>query len=367
MPTMPSMPNLPIPGSLRPRRASSRDTAMPWIPVVERSSAIVDCAVYRDGRREPTQLTWQQAVANVRGKGSGFVWIGLHEPSTNQLSGIATELGLHPLAVEDAVHAHQRPKLDRYEQSLFAVVKTVHYNSTDHQQSEVVETGEVMVFLGQDFVVTVRHGEFGGLHRLRLDLEADPSQLSHGPSVVLHAVLDHAVDEYLQVSKSVQRDIDEIETAVFDGVNRGGDTNRIYLLKREVVELGRCVGPLRPALRALADGPMPAVAPEIRDYFRDVEDHLQQVAERVASYDDLLNTLVSANLAQVGVVQNEDMRKISAWVAIGSIPTMFAGIYGMNFQHMPELHWEFGYPTVLVVIATICLSLHRAFKRNDWL
>jgi magnesium transporter len=361
------MPNLPLPGPLRPRRRTG-PAGLPWIPDVDRSSATVDCAVYRDGERLPGGIwPWQEAIAEARGPNGGFVWIGLHEPSTRQISGIAGLLDLHPLAVEDAVHAHQRPKLERYDESLFAVVKTVHYNDDGQQLVEVVETGEVMVFLGEDFVVTVRHGEHGGLHKLRTQLECKPDLLALGPSTVLHAVMDHVVDDYLWVCGELQRDIDEIENAVFDGVNRATETNRIYLLKREVVELRRCVGPLSAPLRRLSEQKMPAVADDVRDYFRDVDDHLQQVVERVSSFDDLLNTLVAANLAQSGIAQNEDMRKISAWVAIVSVPTAVAGFYGMNFQHMPELGWTYSYPVVIVGILTACIVLYRAFKRNGWL
>ena len=315
----------------------------------------------------PGQCTWQDAVEQTRAPGSGFVWIGLHEPSTAQLEGIAERLGLHPLAVEDAVNAHQRPKLERYDDCLFAVVKTVHYNDDGQQTVEVVETGEVMVFVGADFVVTVRHGEHGNLRSLRKRLEADEQLLANGPSAVLHAILDHAVDDYLSVTEALQRDMDDIETSVFDGVSRASETGRIYLLKREVVELRRCVTPLSTPLRLLAERRLPLIAAPIADYFRDVDDHLQRVVEQVASFDELLNTLVAANLAQAGVQQNEDMRKISAWVAIISVPTAVAGFYGMNFKHMPELNWTYSYPVVIAFIATSCVILHRSFKRNGWL
>jgi magnesium transporter len=363
-----TLPNLPLRVPIRPyRRRGDRGSSLPWIPDVDRSSAIIDCAVYRDGHRVPGECTWQEAIAATRSPNSGFCWIGLHEPSANQLAGIAGELGLHPLAVEDAVNAHQRPKLERYEDSLFAVVKTVHYNDDGHQTVEVVETGEVMVFLGANFVVTVRHGEHGSLRWLRKNLENNPKQMAHGPSGILHAIMDHVVDDYIRVTDALQNDIDTIETSVFDGVTRKTETGRIYLLKREVVELRRCVAPLATPLRTLAEKRTPLVADSIADYFRDVEDHLQQVVEQVASFDELLNTLVAANLAQAGVQQNEDMRKISAWVAIISVPTAVAGFYGMNFKHMPELNWTYSYPVVILVILLACFCLHRSFKRNGWL
>ncbi len=332
------------------------------------TSAIVDCAIYRDGRRLAGTPSWSEALSEVRERGSGFVWIGLHEPREDQLAPIAAAFDLHALAVEDAVHAHQRPKLDRYDESLFAVVKTVHYNSEgESATTEVVETGELMIFVGRDFVITVRHGEHGGLRTMRRRLEDDSNQLCLGPAVVLHAILDQAVDGYLAVAAELQTDIDEAETSVFAGASRYADANRLYILKREVLALRRATAPLSAPLKLLAERPMRLVHDEVREYFRDVDDHLTQVVELVAGFDDLLTTLVQANLAQVSVVQNEDMRRISAWVGIISVPTLVAGIYGMNFDHMPELHWAYGYPLVVAGTATICLTLHRTFKRNGWL
>jgi magnesium transporter len=338
---------------------------------VDRSTALVDCAVYRDGVRQEGGGTWQEALDDVRRTRSGFLWIGLHEPSEAQLAPIAEAFDLHPLAVEDAVQAHQRPKLDRYDESLFAVVKTVHYDSATSSSNaaantEVVETGEVMVFIGRDFVITVRHGDHGGLRELRKSLEHDRERLSLGPSAVLHAMLDRVVDGYLAVAAELQRDIDEAETSVFAGATRFTDANRLYVLKREVLALRRSASPLAAPLQLLTERPMRLVNEEVREYFRDVDDHLTQVVEQVAGFDDLLTTLVSANLAQVSVVQNEDMRKISAWVAI-TVPTMVAGIEGMNFDHMPELHWTYSYPVIGLVTLGICFGLHRAFRRNGWL
>jgi magnesium transporter len=354
------------PGALLPGRRSP--WRAPWIPDVDRSAAIVDCAVYLDGVRQAPRTSWQDAHEEVVDREDGFVWIGLHEPSEAQLAGIAERFGLHPLAVEDAVLAHQRPKLEQYDDMIFVVVKTVHYDESPAAgTTEVIETGEVMVFLGPNYVITVRHGEFGGLHGMRTALEHDQERLALGPSVVLHAILDHVVDDYLVVTAALQTDIDEIEVSVFAGANRAADPNRMYVLKREVLALRRSAGPLSAPLRLLADTSLVLVADDSREYFRDVGDHLSSVVEQVAGFDELLNTLVAANLAQVSVVQNEDMRKISAWVAIAAVPTMVAGIYGMNFDNMPELHWHYGYPIVLGGIAIVCLGLFRAFKRNGWL
>jgi magnesium transporter len=364
MPSVPR-PRALVPGRLVPGRRQRGSTA----PANEdQRSAIVDCAIYRDGYREPEQLDWRTAIDTVEASGDGFVWIGMHEPDEAQFAGVAERFGLHPLAVEDVIHAHQRPKIEAYQDTLFTVVKTVHYDDTlPGGTAEVVETGEVMVFLGHNFAITVRHGEHGGLHEVRKRLEADPDLLALGPSAVLHAVLDSIVDTYIVVCRALQEDVDEAETAVFTASSRIADSNVIYVLKREVLELRRSTAPLGPVLHHLTHGRLDQIEPRVRDYFRDVDDHLSEVIDRVNGFDDLLTTLVAANLARVSVVQNEDMRKISAWVAIAAVPTMLAGIYGMNFDNMPELHWRFGYPLLLIVMAAFCLTLYRAFKRNGWL
>jgi magnesium transporter len=326
---------------------------------------VVDCAVYVDGARLPGRWTHDRALAEVRRRGEGFVWIGLHEPDATQLAGIADAFGLHELAVEDAVHAHQRPKLERYDDTLFMVLKTVRYRGDDSPQ-EVVDTGEVMVFLGRDFVITVRHGEHTALHDLRRRLEADREQLALGPSAVLHAIADHVVDAYLAVTAAIEDDIDELEREVFTP-RSAPDSERIYGMKREVLELRRAVVPLGPPLRKLTEGYSALVPHEVRSYFRDVDDHLVTVAERVAGFNELLTTLVDAALAKITMQQNGDMRKITSYAAMISVPTMVAGIYGMNFDVMPELHWRYAYPAVLVVTALACLLLFRVFRRNQWL
>jgi magnesium transporter len=230
-----------------------------------------------------------------------------------------------------------------------------------------VETGEVMAFVGRDFVITVRHGDHGGLRELRKRLELEPQQLALGPSAVLHAIFDRVVDSYLTVTAELQADIDESETSVFAGSTRFADANRLYVLKREVLALRRAAAPLSTPLQLLAERPVQFVHEDVREYFRDVDDHLRHVVEQVTGFDDLLTTLVSANLAQVSVVQNEDMRKISAWVAIVSVPTMVAGIEGMNLPGMPEQNSVYSYPILGVLTLGTCLTLYRAFKRNRWL
>ncbi|MCE7051754.1 magnesium and cobalt transport protein CorA [Streptomyces purpurascens] len=332
-------------------------------------SSVVNCVTYRDGVRTPARGDLVDVVERVRKRREGFVWLGLHEPTDQEFAGIAELFDLHPLAVEDAVEAHQRPKLERYGETLFAVFKTVCY--VEHEEltatSEVVNTGEIMVFVGEDFVITVRHGRHGSLGPLREELESDPGQLAKGPSAVLHAIADHVVDDYLTVTDSMQADIDQVETDVFAETGARADPGRIYQLKRELLELKRAVVPLSRPLEDLATRPIRAVDPEIQAYFRDVSDHLLRAKEQIASFDELLNSILQAHLAQVTVAQNEDMRKITAWAAIIAVPTMVCGVYGMNFEHMPELHWRYGYGMVIGVISVACVTLYRAFRRSGWL
>jgi len=291
-----------------------------------------------------------------------FVWTGLFEPSEDELAEVADEFDLHPLAVEDALHAHQRPKLERYGDSWFMVLKTVEY--VDHE--EVIKVGEVMLFVGAHFLVSVRHGHAGNMGAIRKELEGQPERLALGPWEVVHTLADRVVDEYENVMRSVEDDISEIQVQVFDAP-RATHTARIFKLKREVLEFRQAVLPLTEPMEKLATGSASPIQSDQRAYFRDVHDHLSRVSDRLVSIDDLLSSALNANVAQVGMRQNEDMRKISAWVAIVAVPTMVAGIYGMNFEHMPELGWKYGYPLVLVVTAVICVVLYRNFKRRDWL
>lgn len=333
--------------------------------------AMVDCGIYVDGARLPGKYTHGAALDKVReiefSDHKSFVWIGLHEPDEHQMQAVADVFHLHPLAVEDAVHAHQRPKLERYDDTLFMVLKTVNYVAHDSVQAarEIVETGEIMVFVGPDFVVTVRHGDHTGLAGVRKAMEAEQSHLALGPYSVMHAIADHVVDSYRDVTQLMECDIDAIEEDAFS--TRNTDIAQIYLLKREVVELRRAVSPLTVALQRLLTEHKDLISKEILRYFRDVMDHQTQAADQITSYDEMLSSLVQAAQAKVSMQQNTDMRKISAWVAIAAVPTMIAGIYGMNFEHMPELQWTWGYPAVLLVMFTICTLLYRTFRRNNWL
>ena len=324
--------------------------------------AMVDCGVYADGKRLPGKYTHAAALNKVHeleaeGR-EAFVWIGLHEPDDHQMQAVADVFCLHELAVEDAVHAHQRPKLERYDKTLFLVLKTVNY--VEHESvakaREIVETGEIMIFVGADFVVTVRHGEHSGLAggaQAPGRLARDSS--SSGPYAVMHAIADHVVDSYLDVTDLIETDIDAMEEDIFSPLTQT-NIECIYLLKREVVELRRAVAPLTLALQRIGTDHNDLISIEVRRYMRDVLDHNIQASDRITSYDELLSSLVQAALGKVAMQQNIDMRKISAWVAIAAVPTAIAGIYGMNFDHMPELHMDWGYPAVLTLMFCVCIA-----------
>lgn len=361
---MPAIPPLP---SFRGRGSGERPAATPPSFRVPTARAIVDCAVYIDGERLPGRFTHETALAEVRRRGTGFVWIGLHDPDETQMRDAADAFGLHQLAVEIATERHQRPKLERYDDTLLLVLRTVKYVEHDlHSVSEIVETGQIVVFTARDFVVAVRQGEHSGLVEVRRALEASPAQLALGPSAVLHAIADRIVDSYLAVTESIEEDIDEMEEEVFTPRSKVA-IESIYQLKREVVELRRAVNPLGMPLQTLSRNSDLPVPKEVRRYLRDVADNHATVADRINDFDDALSALISAALAKVGVQQNTDMRKISAWVAIAAVPTMIAGIYGMNFDDMPELRQPWGYPAVWAVIVLSCTALYVNFHRNNWL
>jgi magnesium transporter len=322
---------------------------------------ILDCAIYEDGVRRDGKVELAHAYDECRQPGK-FVWIGLYEPTEEEFESLRREFELHPLAVEDAIHAHQRPKLEAYDEMVFLVLKTARYVDP----TEVIELGEVLVFLGDDFLITVRHGEASSLTPVREALEANPARLRHGPSAALHAILDHIVDDYQPAIEGLETDIDEVEEQLFSG-DRTNPAERIYRLQREVLSFRKATAPLVEPIEKLARGHYMQIHPEVRDYFRDVNDHLIRVRDQLDAMRDLLSSSLQANLAQVGVRQNEDMRRISAWVAIIAVPTAIAGIYGMNFKHMPELRWELGYPGAVLAMAVICTLLYRYFRKVGWL
>jgi magnesium transporter len=314
---------------------------------------IVDSAVYEDGRRTDSSI-------EERPPGS-FAWIGLTEPTADEFDSLQREFDLHPLAVEDATEAHQRPKLEVFGEMLFLVLKTARYVDPE----EVVELGELLVFCGKDYLITVLYGEPGSLTSARRALEADPDRMRFGPIAALHAVVDTVVDDYQPAIDGLQNDVDEVESELFSS-ERANVAERIYKLQRETLTFRRAVAPLVDPLDKLSRGHYDVHA-GVQPYFRDVLDHVIRAREMLDGIRDLLAGTLQANLAQVSVRQNDDVRKISAWVAIAAVPTAIAGIYGMNFRHMPELRWELGYPAVIAVMAVMCSYLYYRFKRSGWL
>ena len=322
---------------------------------------IVDTALYQNGVRiaAPSDISDQVDIARRDG---GFVWIGLAEPTKEEFDHVVGELNFHPLAVEDAVSAKQRPKIEDYDGLTFFVIKTVFY---DEALSEIT-TGELICFVDPHFIVIVRHGEGTPLKSVRRDLENNPTQLALGPFSVLHAVVDRVIDEYTAIASELENDVINIENKVFGG-NRKTYSQEIYFLKREVIEYRHAIEPLILPLQKIASETFNSSPREIKPFFRDTVDHLQHAYEHATGMDSLLTTVLQADLAHVQVRQNEDVRKISAWVALAAGPTMIAGIYGMNFDFMPELRWKFGYPLVIGVVITLSSILAYKFKKAKWL
>jgi magnesium transporter len=322
---------------------------------------IVDLAVYKDGKRaEDPSL--EQAFESCRAPDT-MVWIGLYEPTDDEFDSVRREFGLHELAVEDAMNGHQRPKLEVYgDDQLFLVLKTARYFEPD-----VLEFGEILIFIGDQYIVTVRHGEASPLHDVRVELEKRPELLKCGTGSVLHAIVDKVVDDYAPVLTNLDIDITELEAEAFGEEAQMGLTERIYRLKRQVINLHRALAPFQEPLTRLADGRFEVIHDNLKPYFRDVYDHLVRSVQTADSFRELLTSILEANLTQVSVRQNEEMRKISAWAAILAVPTLIAGIYGMNFHNMPELKWHFGYPAAMAVMFGISLSLWAYFRHIDWL
>ncbi len=322
---------------------------------------IVDCAHYCDGRRQQDgPLEIEQAAEAATGDGD-FVWLGLHEPDEAELARVATAFSLHELAVEDAGSRHERPKLDDYEDSFFIVLRTTRYDDA----REEVDFGEIHVFVGEGYVIAVRQGAASGLREARQRLEQHEELMRSGPAAVVWAIVDKVVDDYAPVVAGIDDDIAEVESEIFQ--ERLDSTQRIYFLKREVIEFHRAVSPLLAPLEALERGAYVQVDEQLRRYFRDVADHARRVNDEVMGQRELLTSILEANLALLGVKQNEVIRGISAWAAIIAVPTFLASIWGMNFEHMPELPQVWGYPAALALMAVCVLVLYRFFRRIDWL
>ena len=321
---------------------------------------IVDSAIYVDGKRTAEPRSLQETYEACRDR-HGVAWIGLYKPTAEEFDFVTREFGLHPLAVEDAISAHQRPKLEHYGDSLFVVLKAARYVD----ETETVEFGEVHVFLGPDYVIVVRHGEAPALREVRAELESEPSLLSVGPMAILHAVMDRVVDDYVPVVEGLETDIEEIEAEVFGG--NSGVSRRVYQLAREVIQFQRATRPLVGILERLVSSRKDELDPELKRYLRDVHDHALQIVERLEGLRELLSNILSVNLTMVGITQNDEVKKISAWAAILFAPTLIGTVYGMNFDNMPELHWKFGYPLALALMVMTSVCLFLVFKRRGWL
>jgi len=362
-------------GRARRRAPEAPSGSLPAQDVDGRVS-MVDSAVYLDGDRVESPTTLADTFRSLRRHDGSVAWIGLYRPDQHELGSLAEEFDLHELAVEDAIVAHQRPKLERYDDTLFVVLRAAHYVDS----REEVEFGEVHLFVGPDFVITVRHSESPDLSAVRRRLESNPDLLALGPEAILYAILDRVVDGYLPVVAGLENDIDEIETEVFG--SDPGVSRRIYELTREVIDFQRATRPLATVLANLAAGfAKYGTDEELQRYLRDVEDHLTQVIEQVDGFRQLLRDILTVNatlvaqrqneemrvLSEASIEQNDDVKRISAWAAILFAPTLVGTVYGMNFDHMPELHWAGGYPFALVLMLLVSVTLWGVFKYRRWI
>jgi magnesium transporter len=325
------------------------------------AAVIVDCAHYVSGRRGDTEpLTVDEAADRLHG--DGFVWLGLKEPSDEEMEEVAHRFDLPPLAVEDAREMHQRPKIEDYGDDWFMVVKAARYD----EARELVQFGEVQIFAGEHYAVVVRHGDIEDLRGVRRRLEDTPALMHEGPAAVAWAVLDKIVDDYEPVIDGIESDIEEVERSIFE--DDTDQTQRIYFLRRELARFYRATHPLLTAMQAIwREDQVPRVSTDLRNYFRDVADHLTRLNEEIGMQRDLLDGALNANLGAINVRQNDIVRKVSGWAAIGIVPTLIASIYGMNFEHMPELRWHLGYPGVLVLMVVLSFTLWRFLRRWGWL
>ena len=331
------------------------------VDVVSHAAPIIDCAAYARGQRA-SALTVDQ-IQSALGHEDQFVWIGLYEPEQALLRQVQQQFGLHDLAIEDAINAHQRPKLELYDDSLFVVLRTAQREASTGR----LEFGETHVFLGRNYIVTVRHGSMRSHVGVRQRCEATPQHLAQGPGYVLYSLMDFIVDQYLPIVRQIEDEVQQLETVVFGEPTASDATARIYLLKRDLVSLRRAVSPLADVCNRLLRFDIPHIPADTRPYFRDVYDHIVRLNESIDAQRELLTSALEAHLSLMTVAQNEHMKRITAWAAMIAVPTMIAGIYGMNFANMPELQWRYGYYIALVSMIVACLGLFVGFRRSRWL
>jgi magnesium transporter len=322
---------------------------------------IVDVALYQDGRRidGPSDIS---DLVDIARRDGGFVWLGLAEPTESEFNMVIGELNFHPLAIEDAINAKQRPKIEDYDGLTFFVIKTVFFDKA----KQAITTGELICFISDHFIVIVRHGEGHPLTTVRHDLEQKPELLKLGPFAVLHAVADRIIDGYINIATALEEEVVGVENKVFSG-KRKTFSQEIYFLKREIIEFKHAIEPLIIPLNKLTSESIPLLPTDIRPFFRDTLDHLTQACDHATGLDSLITSVLQADLAHIQVQQNTDVRRISAWVALASGPTMIAGIYGMNFEHMPELGTKYGYFVILGVMVCLTGFLVRSFRKSGWL
>jgi magnesium transporter len=322
---------------------------------------VVNCAAYADGRRVADVPIAD--ISEVLKQDGHFVWIGLHEPSEELLRQVQEEFGLHDLAIEDALRAHQRPKIEEYGEGLFIVLRTAQVNG----EQGGIEFGETHLFVGPGYVVSVRHGASLSYAEVRARCESTPKLLRKGPGFVLYALMDFVVDRYFPIVDALEEQLESLEGEVFGGTFSREITERMYNLKRDLLALKRAVSPLIEICNRLVRFDVSLIPDDTRPYFRDVYDHVIRINETVDTLRELLTSALEANLSLVSVGQNEVTKQLAAWAAILAVPTMIAGVYGMNFQYMPELGWRFGYPVTMGLTVGICVLLYVSFKRSGWL
>ena len=323
--------------------------------------AVVNCAVYEAGRRV-ADIPIADISEAVKEPGR-FVWVGLYEPDAPLLREIQQEFGLHDLAIEDALRAHQRPKVEQYGDSLFVVLRTAQLAGEPPR----VEIGETHLFVGPRFVVSVRHGASRSYAEVRAQCEAAPHLLARGPGFVLYAIMDFVVDQYFPIVDALEEGLADLEGEIFGDAFNRGTTERIYRLKRDLLTLKRAVSPLVDVCNRLMRFDLPLIPADTLPYVRDVYDHTVRVNEAVDTLRELLGSALEANLSRAAIEQNESMKKLAGWAAIIAVPTMIAGIYGMNFRFMPELNSPLGYPLALAGMAIACGYLYARFRRAGWL
>jgi magnesium transporter len=321
---------------------------------------LINCVAYQDGKKL-VDLSVED-ISNYVGRPDCFVWVALRDATDEELATMQHEFGLHDLAIEDARHGHQRPKVEEYGDTLFAVMHTVELSATDE-----LRAGEVSVFVGRNFVLSVRNHSHQSLLGVRARAEREPHLLRHGAGFVFYAIMDAVVDRYFPIIDAMETELESIEDQIFVRGSARTNIEHLYELKRRIMLVKHAVTPLMESVSKLWSGRVPLVCEGSREYFRDVYDHLVRINSTLDTLRDTIGTAIQVNLSMVTIEESETTKQLAAWAGIFAVATAFAGIWGMNFEHMPELKWEYGYPMALGVITLTCVLLYRRFKRVGWL